>query len=71
VANCPAGKRATGGGVGSAVEGEDSDRVVQSGPVDETGTFNATQTGDVPVGWFGKYANGPRAKFVYTWAICG
>ncbi len=71
-ASCPVGTRATGGGVGAAGGGNVNGRVVFSGPVDETGIFTQTVTGDVPVRWAGRYFNGgPAAVDVYVWAICG
>jgi hypothetical protein len=72
-ANCPAGRRATGGGVGAIDGGSPSDRIVQSGPVDSSGGFfSDTETGDAPVSWFGGYFNGSGASTTaYVWAICG
>lgn len=71
-ADCPAGRRATGGGVGAVSGGDPSDRIVQSGPTDSTGSFLFTETGDAPVRWFGKYFNGAGApRTAYVWAICG
>jgi Ca2+-binding RTX toxin-like protein len=46
---CPAGTRATGGGIlGGTPEGG---YLQQAGPVDETGTFASTESGDVARGW--------------------
>jgi hypothetical protein len=53
---CPAGMRATGGGVGkngdTAIPGNTQGPYVdQTGPVDSTGTVAGTSDGDVPTGW--------------------
>ncbi|HEY7693405.1 MAG TPA: calcium-binding protein [Gaiellaceae bacterium] len=58
---CPAGTRATGGGVlGGIAAGQGY--MQQSGPVDETGTFASTKSGDIARGWsasvFNPGANG-------------
>ncbi len=67
---CPAGQRATGGGVGSATGGA-SDRIIQSGPVDTDLNFTTLTTGEVPTGWSGKYFNGqPNGQVAYVYAIC-
>jgi Ca2+-binding RTX toxin-like protein len=55
VAQCPAGTRALGGGVGANTDGLGWLDV--SGPVDESGQTAGTQTGDVARAWFGFVVN--------------
>lgn len=50
VAMCPEGMRAVGGGLRSLGEGSLA-LLLTNGPVDETGTFEFTETGDVARGW--------------------
>jgi len=72
VADCPAGLRATGGGVGAANGGNSNDRVLFSGRTDTSHNFTQTVTGDIPTAWAGRYFNGAvGAVDVYVWVICG
>ena len=69
LATCPAGQRATGGGVGSGSANTVS--ITQSGPVDSQLNFDLTDTGDVPVGWFGRaQSNNAGDDTIYVFAIC-
>jgi hypothetical protein len=68
---CPAGKRALGGGVG--VTGAGHGTVHVSGPVDATGQTATIETGDVARGWFGFVANilgDGNARIFRVLAIC-
>ena len=51
----PAG---TGGGIGAKNGGNPADHVVFSGPVDSSGNFEQTVTGDTATRWAGRYFNG-------------
>ena len=75
VASCPAGQRALGGGVGYTpdfVGGSFSHTTQFSGPVDETGTMAATDTGDVARGWLGSAWNvsTTNLKTFKVFALC-
>jgi len=70
-ATCPAGTIVTGGGVSANNGGTAADHIVFSGPVDTSGSFAQTLTGDVPTRWAGRYFNGAAAAVdVYIWALC-
>jgi len=70
-AECPAGQRATGGGIAGSNGGSPKDRIVQSGPTATSSDFSDTTTGTVPVRWFGRYFNGGGGPITaYVWAIC-
>lgn len=63
VATCPAGTRVVGGGLGQIT----SDGVIlESGPVDETGSPSQTRTGDVARSWLAAGSGGEWRVF----AIC-
>lgn len=70
-AACPAGAKATGGGVGNPT-GNTGDAIIASGPVDaDNGLFEKTGTGTVPTAWWGQYENkGAEPATVYIWVIC-
>ena len=69
-AECPAGSRATGGGV-AAIPAAENDTIVASGPTGSDGLFVNTTTGTVPVRWFGRYRNSTIDPVTaYVWAIC-
>lgn len=54
---CPAGQRATGGGVGTIDASATAHGIQLSGPFDETGTTAGTDTGDVARSWFSGVSN--------------
>ncbi|HVF78653.1 MAG TPA: collagen-like protein [Solirubrobacteraceae bacterium] len=69
-AECPAGSRATGGGV-AAIPSNEGDAVIQSGPTGSDGLFVNTTTGTVPTKWFGRYRSASLDPTTgYVWAIC-
>ena len=69
LATCPAGQRATGGGIGS--NNANGVNVNQSGPVDSQLNFDLADTGDVPIGWFGRaQSTGQGDTTLYVYAIC-
>lgn len=70
-ASCPAGAKATGGGVGTA-SSNPTDVLLTSGPViGDDGLFADTTTGTVPTAWYGRYRNnGGVERTVYIWVIC-
>lgn len=69
-AECPAGSRATGGGV-AAIPAAENDTIIASGPTGSDGLFVNTTTGTVPVKWFGRYRNSTIDPVTaYVWAIC-
>jgi hypothetical protein len=71
-ANCPAGRKATGGGIGAAGGGSAGDVVIASGPVSTAGgSFANATTGTTPVSWYATFHNGSVVtETVYIWAIC-
>jgi Ca2+-binding RTX toxin-like protein len=72
-ATCPTGKRAVGGGVGQTQSTSPTfGYPQQSGPVDETGTFASTRTGDVARGWSASVFNNSNAgtREYRVFAIC-
>ena len=69
LATCPAGQRATGVGAGSSQSNRAS--ITASGPVDSQVNFDLADTGDVPVGWFGRaLSNSTGDTTIYIYAIC-
>jgi len=67
VATCPDGKRVVGGGIGQITEsGTDPGIVLESGPVDETGSPSATTSGDIARSWLAAGTGGEWRVF----AIC-
>jgi Ca2+-binding RTX toxin-like protein len=71
-ASCPAGSRALGGGVGQPDAADTSSGyLLQSGPVDETGSTLSTDSGDVARGWAATVVNGGSVAHQFTaFAIC-
>jgi hypothetical protein len=71
---CPAGTRATGGGVAPSPPASltvDLYRVFYSAPVDETGNAFSTGDGDVPRGWQVSVGNyGPQPQTFKAFVIC-
>ena len=63
VATCPDGARVVGGGVGQITS---SGVVLESGPVDETGSPAATRSGDIARSWLAAGTNGEWRVY----AIC-
>jgi Ca2+-binding RTX toxin-like protein len=70
--DCPAGKRAVGGGLDQPGATNPLFGWVQSnGPVDSTGTTANTDSGDVAEGWYGSVFNfGASARDFHVFAIC-
>jgi len=70
--DCPAGKRAVGGGVGQDGATTPLFGWIQgSGPVDATGTTANTESGDVAEGWFASVFNfGASTRDFHVYAIC-
>lgn len=69
-ATCPAGQRATGGGVGAA-NFSPTDQVIHSGPVDADLNFSTITTGETPTGWYVRYFNAEfQVKPIQIYAIC-
>jgi hypothetical protein len=69
-ATCPTGTRVVGGGVGADSDPE-AFWVRQSGPLDPSGVFASTNTGDVAISWFGDVANNTASNLlVKVFAIC-
>jgi hypothetical protein len=70
VATCPFGTRAVGGGVRSLGESAFT-LLLTSGPVNETGTFELTETGDVARGWHASVLNFANFEQTYkVFALC-
>ena len=69
---CAPDERATGGGAGFDNGGlADDVSTSQSGPTDSTGTFTASETGDVPRKWFASVHNSsPTERTAYVFAVC-
>ena len=71
--DCPAGSRVVGGGVGQTGSTSPAFGLVQaSGPVDETGQTNTTESGDIARSWTVSVANkagGPTREY-RAYAIC-
>jgi hypothetical protein len=68
VVTCDEGTRAVGGGVLPLDPISKTERqalVLQSGPVDETGTSSATEDGDIARGWFGGVHNRKEATSTF------
>jgi hypothetical protein len=71
-AHCPAGQRATGGGVGLS-GGSFSGHylyTLDTGPTDSSGNFDHTSTGTVPVSWYGSVWIPVNVGPAYVWVIC-
>ena len=70
--DCPAGKRAVGGGLSQLDAVSPPFGWVQSsGPVDATGTTAKTDTGDVAEGWYASVFNfGATERNFHVYAIC-
>jgi len=70
--DCPAGKRAVGGGLSQLDAASPPFGWVQSsGPVDATGTTANTDTGDVAEGWYASVFNfGATERNFHVYAIC-
>jgi hypothetical protein len=67
---CPAGQRATGGGVGGAAP-DANDHVISSGPIDSALSFTSMTTGKAPTGWYVQYYNsGADVKTILIYAVC-
>ncbi len=70
-AMCTSGQKALGGGVTATSGGTTADRILQSGPVNSTKSFDGTTSGSVPAGWYGGYLNDNAvSETVYIYAIC-
>jgi hypothetical protein len=71
-ASCPAGRKLIGGGAGW--EGGPTNanlQITNSGPVDSSGSFATTQTGDTPTSWYGTGHNATgSSQTLYVWALC-
>jgi hypothetical protein len=67
---CPAGKKATGGGIGSA-DPNDNNGVIQSGPIDAAQSFATMDTGETPTGWYVRYFNASGSeRTVLFYVVC-
>jgi hypothetical protein len=72
-ADCPAGQRATGGGVGRDGGGSfvNGDRLIDSQPViGHTLSNPPTTTGSVATGWFGQIGTTGTGFTAYVWVLC-
>jgi Ca2+-binding RTX toxin-like protein len=72
VAECPAGRRATGGGIGTTGPiGSDFYQVGGSGPLDETGLVPNTGDGDLARSWYAAVTNDQGSQQTFkTLGIC-
>ena len=66
---CPAGRRITGGGIGTTADPAPTLAQV-SGPLDEFGLTATTLDTDVAVSWFASVVNSVEATVYRTFAIC-
>lgn len=69
-ATCPAGRRVVGGGVGAASNGAFANVVQVSGPVDETGSTENTNTGDVGRSWLASVKDDGSDRTYAVFALC-
>ena len=70
-ASCEPGEVATGGGVAWAGSSTNDQFLRESGPLDAAGSFSGTETGEVPVAWWGEVQNDTAAaETAYVWVLC-
>ena len=65
---CPAGSRATSGGMGTTADPDSWLEV--SSPLDSTGTIAGTTTGDVAASWYSSVTNYGSSKLYKGFAVC-